>query len=75
MSAEKINELKIRIFDLQEMLEGRHQFEAQFFGALAELLAIPEESRQDPQVYINAVIALKEQIPVEAASDAEVKAE
>lgn len=72
MSTEKLNALKVQVYDLNEMLAERRDFEAQFFGALANLLDIPEEARQDPQTYINAIIALKEQIPVDEAKD-EVK--
>lgn len=77
MSVEKINELKIKIFDLNEVLEERRNFEGQFFGALADLLDIPADSRQDPQVYINAIIALKEKVPadVEIVDEGEAVAE
>ena len=69
MSVEKLNALKVQVYDLNELLAERRDFEAQYFGALADLLSIPEEARQDPQVYINAIIALKEQVPADEAKD------
>lgn len=63
MSVEKINELKVRIFDLNEELAGRAKFESQFFGELAQLLGIPEESQREPGAYIDAIVALKEKVP------------
>lgn len=63
MSVEKLNELKVRIFDLNETLSERNQFETQFFGELAQLLGIPEESKREPGAYIDAIIALKEKVP------------
>lgn len=71
MSIEQVNALKVKIFDLSEALEGRHQFESQFFNTLADLMDIPAEQRTDPQVYINAIVALKEKVPVEKEAEAE----
>lgn len=65
MSVEKLNELKVRIFDLSESLQERNQFEADFFNALADLLDIEESQRNNVQLYIDKVIELKEKLPVE----------
>lgn len=65
MSVDQIKELKVRIFDLQETIQSRQEFEGQFFGSLAQLLDIPQDMATDPQVYINAIVALKEKVPAD----------
>lgn len=72
MSVDQIKELKVRIFDLQETIQSRQEFEGQFFGSLAQLLDIPQEMATDPQVYINAIVALKEKVPVEKSGEGEL---
>lgn len=66
----RIRDLKVNIFDLNEELNDRRRFETEFFGALADLLSIAQEEASDPNAYIKAIVALKEQVsaPVEGES-------
>lgn len=65
-------ELKARAWDLQEALRERQEFEQNFFGALGDLLEIPQDVRTDPQVYLNAVVALKEKTKLTSGEVGEI---
>lgn len=71
MSVEKLNALKVRVYDLQESLDERKAFESQFFGELADLLGLPEDNRSNPGVYLQAVSELK----LKASAEVEVTEE
>lgn len=64
----KIRDLKVTIFDMNEELGRRTQFESQFFTALAEQLGIAKEAQHDPNSYLKAIVELKEKV---SAVDAE----
>ncbi|QHJ78967.1 MAG: hypothetical protein [Caudoviricetes sp.] len=58
----KINELKIRVFDLSETVTEHRKFESEFASALAKALDLPEDMQADPQNYINAITDLRNKL-------------
>lgn len=54
-------QLKAALFDANNQIGQMTSFQQQFFGILADTLALPEESRNDPDAYLNAVRQLVEQ--------------
>lgn len=66
----KIRDLKVTIFDMNEELGRRTQFEAQFFSALAEQLGIDKEAQHDPNAYLKAIVDLKEKVSADEGDKA-----
>lgn len=58
MMKEQINELKVRVFDLQEALADERNAMGRFCGIIASMIGLEGEDAQDLQNYINRVAEL-----------------
>lgn len=56
----EINTLKVRAFDTEEQLRQTNNTLQQFSSALAQVLELEGEQAQNPQSYIDAILALKQ---------------
>lgn len=57
----QLQSLKLRLFDMQEAAATQQDFNNQFFGQLAQILQLPEDQRNEPNAYLQAVYDLTQQ--------------